>query len=76
MQKQKLTDAEKGFLAIALAVVIMTIALTTTTINNQQKNKEIKDQVEKYEKTLPESYLEQKEKVAHYRDSLINAKSR
>ena len=76
MAKTKLTDGEKASLAVAVAVVLMTGALTSKTINDAQKNKDIEEQVESYEKTLPESYLEQKERVAHYRDSLKNVKSR
>ena len=76
MKKQKLTDSEKAFLIIAAAVIIMTALLTSQVVNDQQKKKQIKEQVEEYEKTLPASYLEQKARVTHYRDSLINVKLR
>lgn len=42
-------------------------------IHSQRKEKRVNQQVEEYEKTLP-GYLEQKQMVEHYRDSLMNAK--
>ena len=36
----------------------------------------VKEQTEEYEKTLPAEYLEQKQAVEHYRDSLMHAKGR
>ena len=41
----------------------------------KKQEKSINKQVESYEKTLP-GYLEQKQKVEHYRDSLMHAKRR
>lgn len=41
----------------------------------ERKNMEIKEKVSAYEKTLP-GYLEQKQKVEHYRDSLLRARHR
>ena len=41
----------------------------------EKKVQRVKKQVEAYEKTLP-GYLEQKQAVEHYRDSLMHAKRR
>lgn len=51
--------------------------IATGVINylNYEKRERVKKQVEAYEKTLP-GYLEQKQAVEHYRDSLMNVKGR
>ena len=41
-----------------------------------EKRERVKKQVEAYEKTLPAEYLEYKQAVEHYRDSLMHAKRR
>ena len=42
----------------------------------EKKAQRVKKQVEAYEKTLPAEYLEYKQAVEHYRDSLMHAKGR
>ena len=39
-------------------------------------NKKVNKQVEAYEKTLPAEYVEYKQAVEHYRDSLMRTKGR
>lgn len=41
-----------------------------------KKTQRVKKQVEAFEKTLPAEYLEYKQAVEHYRDSLMHAKGR
>jgi len=43
---------------------------------NHKKVHSMDKQVEAYEKTLPAEYLEYKQAVEHYRDSLMHAKGR
>jgi len=43
---------------------------------NNKKTQRVNKQVEAYEKTLPAEYLEYKQAVEHYRDSLMHAKDR
>ena len=41
-----------------------------------KKTQRVNKQVKAYEKTLPAEYLEYKQAVEHYRDSLMHAKRR
>lgn len=43
---------------------------------NNKKTQRVNKQVEAFEKTLPADYLEYKQAVEHYRDSLMHAKRR
>ena len=43
---------------------------------NDKKTQRVKKQVDAFEKTLPAEYLEYKQAVEHYRDSLMHAKRR
>ena len=54
----------------AVMAIIAAIAIYPT----ERKNMEIKEKVSAYEKTLP-GYLEQKQKVEHFADSLRRAKN-
>ena len=52
--------------------------IATGVINylNYEKRERVNKKVEAYEKTLPAEYLEYKQAVEHYRDSLMHAKRR
>ena len=43
---------------------------------NNKKTQRVEEKVKAYEKTLPADYLEYKQAVEHYRDSLMHAKGR
>ena len=63
--------------AVYIGTALFTIVFMVE-YNKQSKVKhetEINKQVEEYEKSLP-GYLEQKQRVEHYRDSLMRAKNR
>lgn len=51
------------------------IAIGIISYVEHKKTQRVNKQVEAYEKTLP-GYLEQKQMVEHYRDSLMNVKDR
>lgn len=57
---------------IAMAICGVIIFKETQTARIREK---INKQVEEYKKTLP-GYLEQEQKIEHYRDSLINVNER
>lgn len=75
--KQALKDWWSEYRAAAyissaiLGITVMAILVGQSKENRQEQ---INKQVETYEKTLP-GYLEQKQMVEHYRDSLIHAKN-
>lgn len=56
-----------GLLIIATAVINYKIS---------EKTQRVEEKVKAYEKTLPADYLEYKQAVEHYRDSLMHAKGR
>ena len=69
---KKLRKRDDRFaLLIIMAVFGMTIGVVAWSINQDKKTQKINEKVNAYEKTLS-GYLEQKQKVAHYRDSLMN----
>ena len=60
---------------IALVVVGFCIFWAVKDIKRRYKEEQVNTQVEAYKKTLP-GYLEQQQKIEHYRDSLMNVKDR
>lgn len=55
---------------------LVTIAIGVINYKISTKRVRVKKQVEAFEKTLPPEYLEYKQAVEHYRDSLMHAKRR
>ena len=65
-------NALKAMVVVAALVAGLSVAVTI----KAKKAQRVKKQVEAYEKTLPAEYLEYKQAVEHYRDSLMHAKGR
>ena len=62
--------------AIFLLFEVGVIAWAGRIKKHDEKKLQINAQVGAYEKTLPADYLEYKQAVEHYRDSLMHAKGR
>ena len=60
---------------LVVAVPLLIFLLASVGDKKAKKKAEVNAQVEAYEKTLP-GYMEQKQMVEHYRDSLMGVKSR
>lgn len=76
--KQSLKDWWEDYRAavyISSAILGVAMAVTWAGRADEKRQNRIDDQVKEYEKTLP-GYLEQKQQVEHFRDSLIHAKNR
>ena len=52
------------------------IAVGVIVYINNKKTQRVEEKVKAYEKTLPADYLEYKQAVEHYLDSLMHAKGR
>ena len=65
-------NALKAMVVVAALVAGLSVAVTI----KAKKVQRVKKQVEAFEKTLPAEYLEYKQAVEHYRDSLMNVKGR
>ena len=73
--KKHLTQGQRtGILFTFGGLMIMAAALIECA--NYLKVQRVDKQVKAYEKTLPAEYLEYKQAVEHYRDSLMHAKGR
>ena len=73
--KKHMTSGQRtsiGFMLWGLSI----IAVGVIGYINNKKTQRVNKQVEAYEKTLPADYLEYKQAVEHYRDSLMHAKRR
>ena len=72
--KRHLTPGQKmGVMFMSWGLLMIAIGVINYKIST--KRERVKKQVEAYEKTLP-GYLEQKQAVEHYRDSLMTVKGR
>ena len=73
--KKHLTPGQKaGIMFMSWGLFIIAVGVINYKIST--KRVRVKKQVEAYEKTLPAEYLEYKQAVEHYRDSLMHAKRR
>lgn len=81
MADKKLQETNKKKFNINKALMILGICMAlegiylgpVTSRINKKKIQRVNKQVESYEKTLPAEYLEYKQVVEHYRDSLMHA---
>lgn len=76
--KDKKTNKNNGTATLLLLAGLAIAGMATPAIFRgiqEKKAQRVKKQVDAYEKTLP-GYLEQKQAVEHYRDSLMHAKRR
>ena len=74
-QIEKMRERETWMIAISATVIMVLISMGVYNMRKQYANKHIEKQVKQYEQTLP-GYMEQKQAVANYRDSLRNAKTK
>lgn len=73
--KKPMTRGQKtGIMLMSFGLLIIATAVINYKIS--EKTQRVKKQVEAFEKTLPAEYLEYKQAVEHYRDSLMHAKRR
>jgi hypothetical protein len=72
-QIEKMKKRETWLIAISVTLMMVLVSMGIYGARKQNANKNIEKHVNQHEKTLPE-YLEQKQVVANYRDSLQNAK--
>ena len=73
--RKPLTSGQRtGILFMSWGLFIIAIGVINYKIST--KRVRVKKQVEAFEKTLPAEYLEYKQAVEHYRDSLMNVKGR
>lgn len=73
--RKPLTSGQRtGILFISWGLFIIAIGIIDYV--DFKKTQRVKKQVEAFEKTLPAEYLEYKQAVEHYRDSLMHAKGR
>ena len=73
--KKHLTSGQRtGILFMSWGLLIIAMGVINYKIST--KRVRVKKQVEAFEKTLPPEYLEYKQAVEHYRDSLMHAKGR
>lgn len=63
-----------GVLFMIAGILVMAAAIVK--YQKDQKTQRVEEKVKAYEKTLPAEYLEYKQAVEHYRDSLMHAKGR
>lgn len=71
--KKRLTPGQKrgyGMMICGLAMIFGAILGD----RHHRKVMRVNEQVEEYEKTLPPKYMEYKQAVEHYRDSLMRVK--
>lgn len=73
--KKHLTSGQRTGIVFMLWGLSL-IAVAVIDYINNKKTQRVNKQVEAYEKTLPADYLEYKQAVEHYRDSLMHAKGR
>ena len=73
--KKTLKMEDIVFNVVMIGVLAAIITIGVMGIKDARKTQRVNKQVEAYEKTLP-GYLEQKQAVEHYRDSLMHAKGR
>ena len=73
--KKHLTSGQRTSIAFMLWGLFI-IAMGVINYKISTKRVRVNKQVEAYEKTLPAEYLEYKQAVEHYRDSLMHAKRR
>lgn len=73
--RKPLTSGQRtGILFMSWGLFIIAIGIIDYV--DFKKTQRVKKQVEAFEKTLPPEYLEYKQSVEHYRDSLMHAKGR
>ncbi|MBO4700456.1 MAG: hypothetical protein J5620_01765 [Alphaproteobacteria bacterium] len=72
-----MAEEKKNDIALVIGVFLATACIVSPVIfyEMHKKAQRANKQVEAYEKTLP-GYLEQKQAVEHYRDSLMHGKVR
>ena len=63
-----------GMLFMIAGILVMAAAIVKC--QKDQKTQRVEEKVKAYEKTIPADYLEYKQAVEHYRDSLMHAKGR
>ena len=74
---KKKFNINKALMILGICMALGGIYLGPVTAHiNKKKVQRVNKQVKAYEKTLPAEYLEYKQAVEHYRDSLMNVKGR
>jgi hypothetical protein len=73
--KKPITQGQKTGIMFMFGGLLI-IAIGIIDYVDFKKTQRVKKQVEAFEKTLPADYLEYKQAVEHYRDSLMHAKGR
>lgn len=79
IRKAKMQDfwqKNKDIILTAILSCLIGAGIIVWMVKDTDKRNRVKKQVEAFEKTLPAEYLEYKQAVEHYRDSLIRAKGR
>ena len=73
--RKPLTSGQRtGILVMSWGLFIIAIGIIDYV--DFKKTQRVEEKVKAYEKTLPAEYLEYKQAVEHYRDSLMHAKRR
>ncbi len=73
--KKPMTRGQKtGIMLMSFGLLIIATAVINYKIS--EKTQRVEEKVKAYEKTLPADYLEYKQAVEHYRDSLMHSKGR
>lgn len=72
-------NINNGAAALVLGVLLAVVGMASPAIFRgiqEKKEQRVEEKVKAYEKTLPADYLEYKQAVEHYRDSLMHTKRR
>ena len=73
---QNFWQKNKDIILPVILGCLIGVGINVWAVKVTDKRNRVKKQVEEYEKTLPAEYLEYKQAVEHYRDSLMHAKGR
>ena len=76
MEYHGLGTSTNNALKVMVVVAALAAGLSVAVAIKVKKTQRVNKQVEAFEKTLPAEYLEYKQAVEHYRDSLMNVKRR
>ena len=76
MEYHGLGTSTNNALKVMVVVAALAAGLSVAVAIKVKKTQRVNKQVEAFEKTLPAEYLEYKQAVEHYRDSLMHAKRR
>lgn len=76
VDKAQKANKNNGTATLVLLVGLAIAGIAVIRGIQEKKAQRVKKQVEAYEKTLPADYLEYKQAVEHYRDSLMHTRGR